>query len=947
MTRRTRPLSIRLLGPLEVIVDGRPISVDTRKAMAIVALVAGEGRSFEREELAATFWPEADDGAARGALRRTLSALRAAVGETGLVIERTRVSLDTTISDVDLEQFGYLATSTRSVDLEAALGLVRGPFLAGFAVRDSPTFDDWQAVMTARVERMVGDLLERVTAARFATGAVDGAIDAARRRVDLDPLDEPGQRRLIELLARAGDRTAAIRQYRELVALFDRELSVAPLRETTELYDSIRDGRLGDPVPHAAPQLAFVTTQVVPDSPLVGRERELATLDSVWRAAKVDGRIALLEGEVGIGKTRVGEAAATMIRAAGGTVLTARGYPGEGAIPYGPIAQLLQAGISEPDGVDRLAALDGTIRSELDRLVDLPPAIRVAGGPGTSGVDQVRAKVRLLDAIAAAFSVLVSGPTPGLVWIDDAHLADDPTREALEYVAHRMDGRPMLLLVAWRREDMTDTGAASATRLAALSISTSILLRRLGREDVAAIVRAFRPGDEPDDTLIDALVEDSEGVPLHVVAALAGGDTSGGSTLRGIDPLIHERISSVSEMAAQILAAAAVIGRSFDLATVRAASGRSEEETVDAIEEVVRRGIVREQATGAGPSARYDFAHARIREAVYAATSQARRRLLHRRTADALRVESTATGLDDLTRHALIAGHERAAGRPVEAATAFVEAAQRAEAVFANREAIELLEAAIALGHPDAPLAHARIGELHARLGEYAAATAALETAAALADPDDLPAIEVALGRVHRRRGDIVAAASHLDAALATPTIERTLRTRALAERCVVALRAGELDVAAASAGQALDVADDLDDPHLRGRAQRLVGLVAQARGDLPAAMMAFARSRDLAVGDPDPTAWIAATAALSIALGATGATDRAVATATEAIEECRRIGDRHLEAAVENHLADFLHDAGREAASMEHLKRAVVLFSEIGEGEPELDPGIWTLAAW
>ncbi len=244
MTRRTNALSIRLLGPLEVSVDGRPITVDTRKAMAIVALVAAEGRPFARDELAAMFWPEADDESARGALRRTLSALRAAVGGAGLIIERTRVAVDEATVDVDLRTVERLATATRPTELEAAARLIRGPFLAGFALRDSPAFDDWQAATGARVVRTIGDLLERLAAARSAGGDIDGAIDAARRRVDIDPLDELGQRRLIELLANAGDRTAAIRQYRELVALFDRELGVAPLRETTELYDSIREGRL-------------------------------------------------------------------------------------------------------------------------------------------------------------------------------------------------------------------------------------------------------------------------------------------------------------------------------------------------------------------------------------------------------------------------------------------------------------------------------------------------------------------------------------------------------------------------------------------------------------------------------------------------------------------------------------------------------------------------------
>jgi hypothetical protein len=81
--------------------------------------------------------------------------------------------------------------------------------------------------------------------------------------------------------------------------------------------------------------------------------------------------------------------------------------------------------------------------------------------------------------------------------------------------------------------------------------------------------------------------------------------------------------------------------------------------------------------------------------------------------------------------------------------------------------------------------------------------------------------------------------------------------------------------------------------------------------------------------------------------MAAEGAVDEAVVTATGALDACRRIGDRHLEAAVENHLADILHDAGREEAAMEHLKAAVALFAEIGEGAPEPDPGIWSLAAW
>ena len=962
MMRLEPSLSIRLLGPLEVLVAGRPIVVDTRKALAIVALVAAEGRPFARDELAAMFWPESDDEAARGALRRTLSALRTAVGGSGLVIGRAQVALDLAGANVDLGELEKLAASSRPSDLEAAAALARGPFLAGFALRDSPAFDDWQAARAVRVERTIGDVLDRLAAARLDGGDTSGAAEAARRRVDLDPLDEPGQRRLIALLGQIGDRAGAIRQYRSLVALFDRELGVGPLHETTDLYEALREGRPG-PGPergrgpalgsaagtpssgHVAVEDAGFDDRVMPGPvPLVGRERELATIRSAWRDSSPDGRVILLEGEAGIGKTRLAESVAATIRAAGGIVLAARGNPGESAIAYGPIAEFLRAGLATPGGATRLQALDDVARREIGRLIDLPALLRVAGPAGPDGAS---ARVRLLDAIADALSRFASGPVPGLIWIDDLHLADDPTREAVAYLARRLDGRPLLLLVAWRREDLTPSSEATADDLARVPAATSLALRRLDRDEVAAIVGAMRPSDQPNDALVDAFVVDSEGLPLHLVAALASGEPPGTAMPRGVQALLRERIGSVGGTAAQVLSAAAVIGRSFDLTTVRQASGRSEEEAIEAIEELIRRGIVREVPVAVGPSVRYDFTHGRMRDVAYEATSLARRRLLHRRTADALRLDPEAAGRDERARFALIAGHEREAGRPVEAAKAFLEAADRAESVFANREAIDHLEASLALGIADAAVVHGRIGELRGRLGEYPAAIAALEIAAALAGPSDLPAIEVALGRVHRRRGDLIAAASHLGSALTSPDLTDAQRARALVERSVVALRAGDLGVAGMAASDAREVAARVGDPHLAGVAERLVGLVAHGLGDLAGAREALERSVVLATNDPDPTASIAAHTGLALALAADGSVDEAVATATLAIEACRRIGDRHLEAAVENHLADMLHDASRLDDSMNHLKRAVALFAVIGEGDLERDPGIWALAAW
>ena len=166
-------------------------------------------------------------------------------------------------------------------------------------------------------------------------------------------------------------------------------------------------------------------------------------------------------------------------------------------------------------------------------------------------------------------------------------------------------------------------------------------------------------------------------------------------------------------------------------------------------------------------------------------------------------------------------------------------------------------------------------------------------------------------------------------------------------ERSLVGLQSGDPERAGSDALEARDLAERLDDPRLAGLAERLVGLGAFERGDLAKAREALARSIELAADDPDPTSRIAAMTALALVLAADGEVDDALAVAEDAIGICRRIGDRHLEAAVENHVADMLHEAARPDDSMVHLKRAVALFAEVGEGGTERDPGIWSLAAW
>ena len=245
-------LDLALLGPPAVTRDGGPVSFDTRKATAVLALLAVHAHELSRERLAALLWPEADAARARASLRRTLSVTAAAAGP-GLRVTRTAVALDPGRVQVDVTDFEALADGPDPGALDRAARLYRDDFLAGFALRDCPEFDDWQAATADRLRQRLAAVLERLVAACTAAGDLDRAVAHAQRWQALDPLHEPAYQVLIRLLGWAGQRSAALRQYRALVRILDTELAVRPLPETTQLYDDVRAGRLA-PAPGRPPE---------------------------------------------------------------------------------------------------------------------------------------------------------------------------------------------------------------------------------------------------------------------------------------------------------------------------------------------------------------------------------------------------------------------------------------------------------------------------------------------------------------------------------------------------------------------------------------------------------------------------------------------------------------------------------------------------------------------
>ena len=251
----TPDLSLALLGPPVVRRDGAPVTFDTRKATALLALLAVTGREHSREQLADLLWPEADSAKGRASLRRTLSVTAAAMGE-GLSISRAAVALDPALVWVDVREFSSLIGRPDTASLERAASLYRDDFLAGFTLRGCAEFEEWQVSVSEELRQALARGLQRLVAACVADGALERAAVHARRWLQLDPLHEPAHQAIIRLHGWAGQRSAAMRQYRSLVRVLDRELAVRPLPETTRLYDDVRAGRLGPPPAPAKPPAA-------------------------------------------------------------------------------------------------------------------------------------------------------------------------------------------------------------------------------------------------------------------------------------------------------------------------------------------------------------------------------------------------------------------------------------------------------------------------------------------------------------------------------------------------------------------------------------------------------------------------------------------------------------------------------------------------------------------
>ncbi|MFQ5399317.1 MAG: BTAD domain-containing putative transcriptional regulator [Anaerolineae bacterium] len=302
----TEHLTIRLLGSVQIELAGKPVTeLSSRKAEALFIFLACQQRPFSREALADLLWDDRPKKQALANLRSILSNLRRQL-DPYLAVTRQTVSFNHE-SDVWLDVHAFTAALDASEAhphlnleeceacihrLETAVDLYRGRFLEGFIVGDSAGYEEWRLLNYERYQRRALMAFHHLTRYYAHRGIYGRALAYAQRQVELEPYREEAHRALMNILARSGQRSAALAQYEACRRILSEELGVEPTPQTQALYQRIRSA--GEARPHNLPS---------PLPPLIGREKELHTVGE--RLANPDCHLITLTGPGGIGKTRL------------------------------------------------------------------------------------------------------------------------------------------------------------------------------------------------------------------------------------------------------------------------------------------------------------------------------------------------------------------------------------------------------------------------------------------------------------------------------------------------------------------------------------------------------------------------------------------------------------------------------------------------------------------
>jgi DNA-binding SARP family transcriptional activator/tetratricopeptide (TPR) repeat protein len=950
----------RILGSLEVEDGGTSVDLGgARQRVLLAILLLRRGEPVSADRLIDELYEGHPPPTAAKSLHAHISRLRKALGPVDrLRTEARGYAFRVEPEELDADRFAALLGQARELvrdDPEAALAAID----RALALWRGPPFGDlayWSFAQAelARLEELRLCCLEERVEAELALGRHVELLPGLERLVAENPSRERLRGQQMLALYRAGRQAEALNAYQNARRALVDELGLEPGSALQALERSIlnHDPALDAP-PNGSARVPSPQAGRLAAGVFVGRVAELEALEAALADAGAGrGRLVVVAGEAGIGKSRLADEFASRAKRRGARIAWGRCWEAGGAPAYWPWVQAMRTLVRElePDALDEgLGRSSVELRHLLPELGDDP-----SGGVDPSSGDGDR--FRLFEA-TAEFLRAAARDRPVLVVLDDVHAAEPSSLLMLEFVATELADAPVLLLAAYREPELDpgDPTLAALSRVARHA-SARMHLSGLRQDEIASYIELTTPVRATRE-LVAAIAEETDGNPLFVaevvrlLAAEGRLDDTPGADWRltvpeSVKEVIEQRLRRLSPRCRDVLEVASVLGREFQVELVERLSGVDAPSLLVLLDEAEGARIIAE----AGLPGRQRFTHAVVRDTLYDALPRSRRLELHRLAGET--IETIAAG--GSTAHLSGVAHHFMQALPAVDARQAVERAQRAanaaRGLLAHEEAARLFESALRavpfLVTPDPHLESELLlglGDALARAGDMSNARDAFLRAAALAratgSAEDLAAAALGYGgRIvwTRAAGDRLMIALLEEALEALGESVTSWRARVLA-RLAGALR-DELDpTRRVHLGElAVSVAREAGDPAALAYALNGLSAGLQASPDFEHRLAITAELQRVASQVDDKEALYDVHLAESLVyfeLGHHAAVRAATAAMHALAEELRQPAQRWATAAMDALLA--LHE-GRFDEAEALIERALVLGQRAQRREAE-----------
>jgi DNA-binding SARP family transcriptional activator len=680
-------MEFRILGPLEVLDGGRVLELSGQKQRALLAvLLLHANEVVSRDRLIEALWEEGPPETARKALQVLVSQLRKALGKERLETKASGYLLRLAEEELDILRFRRLLEEGRTTE---ALALWRGPPLSDF------TYRQFAQAEIARLEERRLAAFEARFDADLAAGRHAELVGELEALVKEQPLRERLRAQLMLALYRSGRQAEALDVYQSARRALVEELGINPGRDVRDLHQAILNQDPGLDLP-SDPQATPEPSRAV----FVGRERELGELlAALDEALAGHGRLRLLVGEPGIGKSGLADELAMRARSRGVLALVGRCWEAGGAPAYWPWVQSLRGLIHATDS-EHLPALLGGRGADLAQLM---PELRelLPDLPEPPALDPESGRFRLFEAMTTLLKNAAE-QRPLLLVLDDLHAADEPSLLLLRFVARELGASRMLVIGAYRDVDPKPGEAlgAALSELAREPVTSILLLHGLSEAEVGRFIE-LTTAQIPATGVVEAVHGETEGNPLFVVEIVRLLTAEGRLAEAGarhvpqsLKEVIARRLRRLPSECKPVVSLAAVLGREFDLDVLATASALDRSLVFVLLDEAIAEQLVTDVP---GSRTRLRFGHGLFREVLYDELAPGNRRELHRAVGEALEQLASDNGGSHL---AELAHHFSEAVPAVDRSKA-VDYARRAGDHAANllapEEAIRLYETALSL----------------------------------------------------------------------------------------------------------------------------------------------------------------------------------------------------------------------------------------------------------